>query len=74
MNRAVILALGFGWMTVLAVYGKWMVAVGGGGMVLGGVMLYQLVRLRSQYLASGFGLLWLAISLAGLVLFLWGWF
>ncbi len=61
-------------MTVLAVSGRWMAGVGGVGMLVGGAMLYQLLRRRSQYLGTGLGLLWLGIGLGGLVLFLWGWF
>jgi hypothetical protein len=71
---AVLLAVGFGAMTVLAMYGRWMAGLGGAGVLLAGAMLYQLVRRRSQYLGAGLGLFWLAIALAGLVLFLWGWF
>jgi len=71
---SVVLVVGFGLMTILAVSGKRMVAVGGVGMLLGGAMLYQLVRQRSGYLGAGLGLLWLGMGVAGLVLFLWGWF
>jgi hypothetical protein len=68
-----VLVVGFALMTVLAVHGRWMAAVGGTGMLLGGVMLFQLFRLRREYVA-GLGLLWLGVGVAGFVLFLWGWF
>ncbi len=70
---SVLLVVGFGLMTILAVSGRWMSGIGGAGMLLGGAMLYQLERRRSQYLGTGLGLLWLGLCVAGLVLFLWGW-
>lgn len=70
---SVILVVGFGLMTILAVSGRWMVGIGGAGMLCGGAMLYQLQRRRSQYLGTGLGLVWLALCLAGLIVFLWGW-
>jgi hypothetical protein len=70
---SVVLAVGFGLMTILAVSGRWMAGIGGVGMLFGGAMLYQLFRRRSQYLGTGLGLLWLGLCLAGLIVFLWGW-
>jgi hypothetical protein len=61
-------------MTVLVLSGKRMAGVGGVAVLLGGAMLYQLVKRRSQYLGTGLGLVWLGIGVAGLVVFLWGWF
>ena len=46
-GATLVLVVGFGLMTLLAVSGRWMGALGGGGMVLGRTMLYQLVRQRS---------------------------
>ena len=70
---SVILVVGLGLMTILAVSGRWMAGFGGAGMLCGGAMLYQLQRRRSQYLGTGLGLVWLALCLAGLIVFLWGW-
>jgi hypothetical protein len=70
----VVLVVGLGLMTVLAVSGRWMSGIGGAGMLFGGAMLYQLLRRRSQYVATGLGLSWLGLCLAGLILFLWSWF
>jgi hypothetical protein len=70
---SVVLVVGFGLLTILAVTGRWMAGVGGGGMLLGGAMLYQLLRRRSQYLGTSLGLLWLGMGVAGLIVFLWGW-
>jgi hypothetical protein len=70
---SVVLVIGFGLMTVLAVSGRWTAGIGGVVMLFGGAMLYELLRRRSEYVATGLGLLWLGLCLAGLVVFLWGW-
>ena len=69
-----VLVIGFGLMTLLAVSGRWMAGAGGIAMLLGGAVLYQQLRRGSQYLATALGLVWLGIGLGGLVFFLWGWF
>jgi hypothetical protein len=68
-----LLVVGFGAMTILAVSGRWMSGVGGVVMLSGAAMLFDLLRRRSQYLGTGLGLLWLAVCLAGVVVFVWGW-
>jgi hypothetical protein len=69
----VLLVVGFGLMTILAVSGRWMAGIGGVAALAGGAMLYQLLRRRSRYLGTGLGLLWLGVCLAGAVVFVWGW-
>ena len=75
MSRGVtaLLVVGFGLMTIIAVSGRLMAGIGGAVMLGGGAMLYLLLRRRSQYLATGLGLLWLGLCLAGGVVFIWGW-
>ena len=70
---SLLLVVGFGLMTILAVSGRWMAGIGGVVMLGGGAMLFELERRRSQYLGTGLGLLWLGVCLAGAVVFVWGW-
>lgn len=70
---SMLLTAGFGLMTILAVSGRWMAGAGGVAMLLGGAMLYQLLRRRSEYVATSLGLLWLGLCLAGGIVFFWGW-
>jgi hypothetical protein len=72
-GASALLVIGFGLMTILAASGRWMAGIGGVGMLFAGAVLYQLLKRRSRYVATGLGLLWLGLSVAGLVLFLWGW-
>jgi hypothetical protein len=75
LNRAstALLIVGFGLMTVLALHGRTLAAVGGASAMLAAVNLFRLVARGSGYVATGAGLLWLAIGLAGLVLLFWSW-